>query len=61
MLNGLGKKYNPNFLLVHPMNVDDVGHKYGEESVEYRDSARKTDQILAEWIPFWREKGYKIL
>ena len=30
----LRKKYNPDFLLIHSMNVDDIGHKFGGTSSE---------------------------
>lgn len=42
----LRMKYNLDFLLIHPMNIDDVGHKFGHDSKEYRNKARETD-ILA--------------
>jgi predicted AlkP superfamily pyrophosphatase or phosphodiesterase len=29
-------KYAPDFLLVHPMNIDDAGHGYGLDSPQYR-------------------------
>jgi hypothetical protein len=33
-------RHAPNFLLVHPMNIDDAGHKHGLDSSQYRNSAR---------------------
>lgn len=55
------KKYDPHFLLIHSMNVDDCGHKYGEDSIEYRNSARNIDQILGEWLAFWIDQNYQII
>lgn len=55
------KKYDPHFLLVHSMNVDDCGHKYGEDSIEYRNSARNIDKILGEWLPLWINQKYQII
>lgn len=57
----LRKKYNPDFLLIHPMNTDDRGHKFGGDSREYIDSARKVSDILSEFIPLWIEEGYQII
>ena len=55
------RRYDPHFLLIHPMNVDDAGHKFGEGSPQYRKSARDIDEILSRWIPLWRENDYKII
>lgn len=55
------KTHNPHFLLIHSMNIDDFGHKFGSKSLEYRNGARRVDRILSDWIPFWIEKNYKII
>ena len=55
------RKFNPDYLLVHPMSMDDTGHKYGADSKEYRVHAIKQDVILANLIPEWIERGYTIL
>ncbi|MGB6128752.1 MAG: alkaline phosphatase family protein [Psychrilyobacter sp.] len=55
------KKYDPHFLLIHSMNVDDCGHKHGEDSLKYRNSARNIDRILGEWLPLWVNKSYQII
>jgi len=57
----LREKHNPDFLLIHPMNVDDAGHKYGLDSAEYRNAARHVDIILSEFLPAWINQGYQIL
>ncbi|TEW49275.1 alkaline phosphatase family protein [Psychromonas algicola] len=57
----LRKEYDPDFLLIHPMNVDDAGHKYGLDSAEYRNSARHVDIILSDFLPQWINLGYQIL
>lgn len=57
----LRKEYDPDFLLIHPMNVDDIGHKYGLDSAEYRNSARHVDIILSDFLPQWINLGYQIL
>lgn len=57
----LRKKYNPDFLLIHSMNVDDIGHKFGGTSSEYIDSARKISDILSALVPNWIKEGYQII
>ncbi|MGL4534295.1 MAG: alkaline phosphatase family protein [Fusobacteriaceae bacterium] len=52
---------NPDFLLLHTMNVDDMGHKYGGESLEYKNSIYKVSNLLSTHIPNWIEKGYEII
>ncbi|KTC36137.1 nucleotide pyrophosphatase, partial [Pseudomonas sp. ABAC21] len=39
-------KHTPDFLLIHPMNIDDAGHKHGLDTAQYRNSARSADIIL---------------
>ena len=53
--------YDPDFLLVHPMNIDDAGHKFGLDSAEYRNSARQADVILSHFVPEWIEEGYQLV
>lgn len=57
----LRKTYDPDFLLIHPMGIDYIGHLYGSESKEYKKKAMETDLILAEFIPQWINQGYQIL
>lgn len=57
----LRQRWQPDFLLVHPMGLDDAGHRYGGESGEYRAQAIATDSLLSHVIPRWREAGYHIL
>lgn len=53
--------YAPDFMLVHPMNVDDAGHKFGGQTQQYRNAARMVDGILSLVIPQWIELGYQIM
>lgn len=57
----LRTQYLPDFLLIHPMNIDDAGHKFGLDSSQYSNSARKADIILANYLPSWIEQGYQII
>jgi predicted AlkP superfamily pyrophosphatase or phosphodiesterase len=43
------------------MNIDDAGHKFGLDSAQYRNSARKADLLLAEYLQRWLDAGYQIL
>lgn len=57
----LVRKFNPDYLLIHPMGMDDTGHKYGSDSSEYRIHAIRQDTMLSNLIPEWMERGYDIL
>ncbi|MFH1633879.1 MAG: alkaline phosphatase family protein [Chloroflexota bacterium] len=57
----LARKFDPDYLLVHPMGMDDIGHKYGADSSQYRNNAIRQDMILANLIPEWMQRGYNIL
>ncbi len=57
----LRRQYNPNFLLIHPMNIDDTGHKFGLDSSQYRNSARYADIYLSRFVPQWIDQGYQII
>jgi predicted AlkP superfamily pyrophosphatase or phosphodiesterase len=54
-------RHNPDFLLVHPMNIDDAGHKHGLDSSQYRNAARRADILLAEYLQRWLDDGYQVL
>lgn len=51
----------PDFMLVHPMMTDTMGHLHGGLSDEYVDAVRKYDDLLSLYLPAWLEKGYSIL
>lgn len=55
------RKSQPDFLMIHSMNVDDSGHKNGSESSQYRNSIRSVDGILSNFIPRWIEDGYTVI
>lgn len=57
----LMERYEPSFLLVHPMNVDNTGHLFGGASREYSLQVRKTDIILSDFLMDWLERDYKII
>lgn len=53
--------YDPNFLYIHSMNIDDMGHKHGGESKEYAGAVRMADGLLASLVPLWRSQGYQVI
>jgi predicted AlkP superfamily pyrophosphatase or phosphodiesterase len=57
----LRQQYQPDFMLVHPMGLDDTGHRFGGESPEYRAQAIATDSLLSLYLPRWWDAGYEIL
>lgn len=57
----LRQNYDPDFLLVHSMNIDDAGHHFGLDSSQYRNSARVADVVLSDFMPTWIAKGYQVL
>ncbi len=57
----LCKKYSPNFLLIHTMNIDDAGHKCGLNSSAYAQAARRADDLLAQHVPLWLEQQYTVI
>lgn len=57
----LRRHYNPDFLLIHPMNVDDAGHQFGGSSSQYRNKARKVDVYLSRYLSTWLAEGYQVI
>ncbi|MFM2590591.1 alkaline phosphatase family protein [Vibrio sp. TBV020] len=57
----LRRTYQPDFLLIHPMNIDDMGHKFGLDSLQYRNSARNADILLSNYIGQWLAEGYQVM
>ncbi len=57
----LRRTYQPDFLLIHPMNIDDTGHKFGLDSRQYRNCARGADIHLSNYIDAWIGDGYQVM
>jgi predicted AlkP superfamily pyrophosphatase or phosphodiesterase len=57
----LRREHNPDFLYIHPMGIDDIGHRFGGGSKEYRAKAMEADSILALLLPLWMSEGYEII
>lgn len=57
----LVRRYQPDYLLMHPMGMDTMGHLYGADSPQYRNQAITQDQILSDYVPEWLGMGYAVL
>lgn len=57
----LRRNHNPDFLLIHPMNIDHAGHLEGLDSRKYRNTVRHADVLLSHYLPAWIAEGYQIL
>jgi predicted AlkP superfamily pyrophosphatase or phosphodiesterase len=57
----LVRKWSPDYLLVHPMGMDNQGDTLGADTPEYRNQAILQDIILANLVPEWHQRGYTVL
>jgi predicted AlkP superfamily pyrophosphatase or phosphodiesterase len=57
----LVRKFNPDYLLVHPMGMDNTGETHGADSSEYRNHAIRQGTWLAPYLAEWMRLGYAIL
>ena len=57
----LRRRYNPDLLFIHPMNIDDVGHHYGADSSEYRNVVRRDDIYLSYFMGQWLKEGWQVV
>lgn len=57
----LRRRYSPDFLLIHPMNIDDTGHHFGLDSAQYRNKVRQCDIFLSIHINSWLDDGYQVV
>ncbi len=57
----LRRRHDPDFLLIHPMNIDDTGHHYGSDSAQYRNVVRRDDIYLSYFLGSWLQAGYQVI
>ena len=57
----LVRRFEPDYLLIHPMGMDHTGETYGADSSEYRNHAIMQDKWLAGLLVEWLEKNYIVL
>jgi len=55
------RKFQPDYLLIHPMGMDYMGETYGSDSAEYRNQAIRQDVLLSTLIGEWLHAGYAVL
>jgi predicted AlkP superfamily pyrophosphatase or phosphodiesterase len=53
--------FAPDFTMIHTMNIDDAGHRFGEGSGEQAACAMKLDAALSASVPVWIKEGYHIV
>lgn len=51
----------PDFLYIHPMNLDEDGHKFTADSKEYRNRVLSVDAILSVFLPKCLAQGYEVI
>lgn len=49
------------FVFIHPMCIDDAGHKFGAGSQEYAHAVIQNDKLLSTYIPQWLQQGYSVV
>ncbi len=54
-------RYRPDFLLIHPMGVDDAGHHFGAGSKQYAGQVLRIDMLLARLLPGWLQEGCDVV
>jgi predicted AlkP superfamily pyrophosphatase or phosphodiesterase len=59
--SALMHRHAPDYMLLHPMGCDHLGHLHGGASPEYRTNATRVDSLLATFIPTWEELGYRVM
>ncbi|MCX7883870.1 MAG: alkaline phosphatase family protein [Caloramator sp.] len=55
------KKYKPEFIVIHPMEVDNAGHKFGSKSSEYINSVKKIDKNIKKTWDIIKNYNYILL
>ncbi len=57
----LVRRFQPDYMLLHPMGMDYAGETHGAASAEYRTHALHQDIWLAPYITEWLGSGYTVL
>lgn len=61
LASSLMLKEEYDFVFIHPMGIDDAGHKYGAGSKEYANAVIANDTLLSTCIPQWLKQGYSVV
>ena len=57
----LRKRYQPDFLLFHSMNIDYWGHQRGSDSPEYAQAVAAVMEHIAQLLPEWQKEGWQVV
>lgn len=57
----LRRAYDPDFLMVHTMFIDYIGHIHGSGSVQYENSVALAGNVIASGLPQWLKEGYNVV
>jgi predicted AlkP superfamily pyrophosphatase or phosphodiesterase len=57
----LMRHFSPDYILIHPMGMDNVGHLHGADAAAYSNHAAFLDQMLSAMIPGWLDQQYNIV
>ncbi len=54
-------RYQPSYVLIHPMGCDLAGHAHGGRSGQYAAAIELQDALLATAVPAWTAAGYVVM
>lgn len=57
----LRNTYDPDFLMIHTMAVDHMGHVHGAGSAQYETAIAMAGHALALALPLWLAQGYNVV
>jgi len=57
----LRKRYQPDFLLLHSMNIDYWGHQKGSDSPEYAMAVATVTEQIGQLLPDWLAEGWQVV
>jgi predicted AlkP superfamily pyrophosphatase or phosphodiesterase len=55
------RRFMPDYLLIHPMQTDTIGERYGGDSPEYRRNVTAQDVMIATLHPMVTALGYTVI
>lgn len=55
------RRVSPDYILIHPMGMDNTGHLHGADSAAYSNHAAFVDQALSAMIPGWLDRHYNVV
>ena len=57
----LRRTYDPDFLMLHTMSLDDKGHIHGADTGAYEMAVCMTGHVIASVLPTWLSQGYNVV